>query len=91
MQRPDLTTMIPLPHDPAYLVARDGRVYSHKKGGYLAERKTLHPSFWRVRVGRDEFRVRDLAHIFYGSGSTFEERAWEWIDEHTPDDQEAHL
>ena len=80
MQRPDLSTMIPLPHDPAYLVAPDGRVYSHKKGGFLAERKAPYAVSWRVRVGHNEYRVRDLVTILHGNDYSFTERAEAWAD-----------
>ncbi|QPK80790.1 hypothetical protein G7Y41_08925 [Schaalia sp. ZJ405] len=71
---PDLTTHVAFPHDPAYLVAPDGRVYSHKKGGYLSEEKG-HDLVWRrVRIGRYDYRVRDLTLILHGSTRLLEER-----------------
>lgn len=74
MTRPDLTTHVPLPHDPAYLVAPDGRVYSHKKGGYLAEHAGRNLTWRRVRIGRVDYRVRDLVLILHGSTFALEER-----------------
>lgn len=67
MTRPDLTNHVPLPHDPAYLVAPDGRVYSHKKGGYLSERAGRNLAWRRVRIGYIEYRVRDLVMILHGT------------------------
>lgn len=77
MTRPDLTDHVPLPHDPAYLVAPDGRVYSHKKGGYLSERAGRNLAWRRVRIGGVEYRVRDLVLILHGSIYALEERTEE--------------
>lgn len=74
MTRPDLTNHVPLPHDPAYLVAPDGRVYSHKKGGYLSEHAGRYLTWRRVRIGRVEYRVRDLVLILHGSDHALKER-----------------
>lgn len=65
---------MPLPHDPAYLVAPDGRVYSHKKGGYLSEHPGRNVTWRRVRIGRVDYRVRDLVLILHGSIYALEER-----------------
>ena len=74
MTRPDLTNHVPLPHDPAYLVAPDGRVYSHKKGGYLSEQAGRNVTWRRVRIGRVDYRVRDLVLILHGSDRALEQR-----------------
>lgn len=86
---PDFSRMVPLPHNPAYLVDVDGRVYSHKKGGYLSETRPRYSVNWRVRIGHREFRVRDMVELLHGSSYRFEERAEEWIEEHYPDEDEV--
>lgn len=66
---------VPLPHRPAYLVAPDGRVWSHKTERFLAE--TGYPGSSagrRVRIGHLAYRVRDLVSVLHGSTMAYEDR-----------------
>lgn len=80
-ERLDLSEFIPLPTQPAYLVRRDGRVASLKKDppALLSEQKSNSPVGYRVRLGRTDYRVRDLVAILWGDASEFEARAWDEI------------
>lgn len=80
----DLTGFVPMPYRPSYLVGKDGRVWSHKKEGFLHEVKRRTPGLWRVRIGFYEYRVRDLVLILHGHAADFEERAQRWIEETMP-------
>ena len=91
MKKPlNLNGFVPLPHDPAYLVHADGRVASLKKTptSLLSERRRRSAVNWRVRIGRTEVRVRDLAFIMHGTTQPFDDRADAWLDENYPNDWE---
>lgn len=70
--------LTPIPHHPAYLVQRDGRVYSLRTYSWLTETG----GDWRpadrrrVRLGGSTFRVRDLVALTFGTAGDFEERAF---------------
>lgn len=86
MPLPDLTDFIPLPHNPAYLVHPDGRVASLKKETphILSEQRAVSPVWWRVRLGHNEVRVRDLVLILFGDTSQFHRRAQAWAESLPP-------
>ena len=85
-ERLDLTGFVALPHDPAYLVRKDGRVASLKKQApvLLSEQKASSPVWYRVRRGSRDYRVRDLVAIMFGDTSEFEARAREEIPPREP-------
>lgn len=66
---------VALPHRPAYLVAPDGRVWSHKTERFLSESGYPGSSAGRrVRIGHLTYRVRDLVAVLHGSIMAYEER-----------------
>lgn len=90
MESINFDEFMPIPTNPAYWVAEDGRVLSFKKRvpQLLAEHRTPSPVWWRVRIAGREVRIRDLVFILFGSSDAFEQRAWDWIADNPADEED---
>jgi hypothetical protein len=89
-QTVDLTAGKTIPGHPAYVVFKDGRVYSLKKGkgAFLSEIRRPSPVWWRVRISGVEVQTRGLVLGLFGDMTAFEKRARQWAEENLPNQEE---
>lgn len=78
-----------IPTNPAYRVARDGRVFSLKSMRVLSEQRTGYAHSWRVRLAGQDLSIRTLVWTMWGTSIEFEERADDWISAHPESRQEV--
>jgi len=85
-QTVDLSAGMPIFGNPAYVVFKDGRVYSLKKGkgAFLSEIRRPSSVWWRVRIGGVEVQIRGLVLGLFGDVTAFEKRARQWAEEKLP-------